>query len=115
VAETFDETELLSRVDNDIGFLAETVEMLSADGPSLMDQLRQAVAAGDAAGVGLHAHALKGMISNFCAPAAQSAAVDLERLGKGGDLTAVAPGLETLDRHVHALTRELLDFVRARA
>ena len=114
MAETFDQTELLDRIDNDLGFLAETVEMLRADGPPLLEQIRAAVAAGEAGGVARHAHALKGMISNFCAPAAQSAALDLEKLGKAGDLAAAAPAVEALDRHVQALGRELLDFVKAR-
>ncbi|MFT3685685.1 MAG: Hpt domain-containing protein [Phycisphaerales bacterium] len=73
----FDEQELLGRVDNDVGFLGETVEMLATDGPSLLSQVRAAAAAGDAAGVGRHAHALKGMLSNFCAPAAHACATSL--------------------------------------
>ena len=71
---TFDENELLSRVDNDRAFLGETVEMLAQDGRALLADVRSAVAAGDAAAVGRAAHALKGMISNFCAPTAHASA-----------------------------------------
>jgi len=112
VAETFDQTELLDRVDNDLGFLAETVEMLRADGPPLLEQIRAAVAAGEAAGVARHAHALKGMISNFCAPAAQAAALELEKLGKSGDLSAGMPALDALERLLNHLIRELLEFTK---
>lgn len=111
----FDQDELLARVDNDIAFLAETVDMLAADGPALLHQIRQAAAAGDAASVGRHAHALKGMISNFCAPAAQAAALNLEKIGKSGDLSAADAATDALQQHIDTLTRELTDFIKARA
>jgi HPt (histidine-containing phosphotransfer) domain-containing protein len=115
VAQTFDEPELLDRVDNDLGFLAETVEMLAADAPPLLDELAGAVEARDAAAVGRLAHSLKGMISNFCAPAAQGAALDLERLGKAGDLSGAGPALLALRERVGALSAELAGFVKARS
>jgi HPt (histidine-containing phosphotransfer) domain-containing protein len=114
VAATFDEVELLARVDNDLGFLAETVDMLVADAPSLLEQARSAMLRGDGAGVGRHAHALKGMISNFCAPAAQDAALTLEKLGKAGDLAGAPPALESLRERIDALTRELVAYVRTK-
>ena len=48
MASTFDEDELRDRVNNDLEFLAETVQMLQYDGPSAMQQIRHALAAGDA-------------------------------------------------------------------
>ena len=112
---SFDQAQLLERVDNDIAFLAETVEMLVADGPALMDSVRSAAAAGDAPALARHAHALKGMISNFCAPSAQAAALEVERLGRAGDLSAAGPAIDTLAQRLHTLTEELSGFVRARA
>lgn len=115
MAETFDEAELMSRVDNDVVFLGETVEMIVADGPLLLEQVRGAAAAGDAAGVGRHAHALKGMISNFCAPRVQACAYELEMLGKGGDVSGAGPLIERMAERLSALTAELRGFVKARA
>lgn len=115
MAQTFDEAELLERVDNDREFLAETVEMLVSDGPALLAQIRAGVAAGDAAAVGKHAHTLKGMISNFCAPDAQACALEVERIGKGGDLGAAPAAVETLETRVRALTDELTAFARSGA
>lgn len=114
MANNFNEAELLERVDNDVEFLAETVEMLKTDGSSLIEQAQVAVSAGDAAGVGRHAHALKGMIANFCAPAAHDAARALEQLGKGGDLADAPSVLESLRGRLDALTCELLAFVGAK-
>lgn len=115
MATTFNETELLERVDNDIGFLAETVQMLESDGKSLLADIERAIASGDAAAVGRTAHALKGMVSNFCAPETQECALVIERAGKAGDLAGAPAALQTAKARVEALTAELIAFVKARS
>ncbi len=115
MAAAFDEAELLDRVGNDIAFLGDTVQMLADDGRALMDEVRRAVAAGDAPALGRSAHALKGMISNFCAPDTQQSALELERMGRSGDLAAAPAAVERLQSRLQALTAELLEFVRVRA
>jgi hypothetical protein len=60
MARAFDEQELMDRVDNDLSFLADTVQMLESDGRALMAELKTALAAGDAPAIGGKAHALKG-------------------------------------------------------
>lgn len=112
---TFDRAELLERVGNDIAFLAETVEMLAADGRTLMGEIREAVAKGDGAAVGRSAHALKGMISNFCAPAAQEGALAMEKMGKSGDLGPAPKAVEELAGQVETLIAELQQFVGSAA
>ena len=114
MAKAFDEQELLDRVDNDVGFLAETVQMLATDGRSLLAEVRQALAAGDAAAVGRSAHTLKGMISNFCSPQTQAGAFYVEKLGKSGDLSSAPAAVQMLGDGLEALIAELLDFVQAR-
>jgi len=113
MAQAFDEAELLERVDNDVSFLADTVQMLEADAPALMKQVKAALAAGDAPAVGRTAHALKGMISNFCAPGAQSLALDVERAGKAGDCAAAAAAAR-LEPCLEFLIAELGTFIKAR-
>lgn len=113
--QNFDETQLLERVDNDMGFLADIVEMLATDGPDLLSQLQQAIATADAPAVGRIAHTLKGMIANFCAPDAQACALDMEKMGKAADLAHASETLEVLTEHVTALTAELQAFVKARS
>src|SRR5688572_15114127 len=107
MARTFDEAELLARVDNDIAFLAETVDMLTSDGPPLLDELRRALAAGDTPAVGRTAHSIKGMVSNFCAAQAHAAAQRVEQFGKSGDLVAASAAVQTLHEDLDILTREL--------
>jgi two-component system, sensor histidine kinase and response regulator len=110
----FDENELLARVDNDWEFLGETVQMLVTDGRGLMEQIRTASASGDALAVGLAAHTLKGMISNFCAPAAHATAFEVEKIGKGGDLAAAPGAVKTLETQLEALIAALNEFLATR-
>jgi HPt (histidine-containing phosphotransfer) domain-containing protein len=111
----FDGTELLDRVDNDWEFLGETVRMLEADGPALLEELRRCADAGDAPSVGKAAHALKGMISNFCAPDAQAGALAVEQMGKSGDLAPLPPALQLLETRVRSLIADLNEFLATKA
>ena len=111
----FDEKELLDRVDNDWEFLAETVEMLETDGRALMAEIRRAADAGDAPALGRAGHTIKGMISNFSAPAAHAGAAELERIGKAGDLSPAPHALGKLESDLEALIADLTDFLATRA
>lgn len=110
----FDERELLERIDNDWEFLDETVQMLSADGPALVGEIREAAGRGDAPAVGRTAHALKGMVSNFCAPATHASALKVEQIGKAGDLSPVPALLDQLESQLSALIADLTDFLAKR-
>lgn len=107
MAPLFDETELLDRIDHDWEFLGETVDMLSSDGPALLREMQQAVETGDAAAAGRAAHALKGMIANFCAPAVQASAFEVERMGRAGELSGAPAAVVALESQLQALTAEL--------
>jgi HPt (histidine-containing phosphotransfer) domain-containing protein len=62
-----------------------------------MDQIRAAVAAGDAQALRLSAHTFKGLLANFSAAPAQHEAETLELLGKSGELTEAAAHLARLE------------------
>jgi HPt (histidine-containing phosphotransfer) domain-containing protein len=115
VAQLFDEAELMERVDDDLEFLAETVQMLETDGRALVVEIKTAVASGDAPAVGRAAHALKGMISNFCSPAVQTLALDVEMAGKAGDGAGAAAASAKLEPELEALVVELVAFVQSRS
>jgi len=111
----FDEKELMDRLDNDIAFLAETVQMLETDGRKLMGDVQTALAAGDAAAVGRSAHTLKGMISNFCAPAVQAMALEVEKAGKAGNFADASAAAGRLAPGLEELIGQLDAFVKARS
>src|SRR5215831_18171024 len=75
-------TALLARVDGDRALLREIVELFCHDHPRSLEDLREAIAAGDAAKVERLAHMLKGSIANFEAAQAVHAAERLEAVGR---------------------------------
>jgi hypothetical protein len=60
-------------------------------------------------------HAIKGMISNFCSPATQASALEVEAIGKGGDLAGLTPAVEVLEDRLEALIAGLTQFLATRA
>src|SRR4051812_14503027 len=114
MSRVFNHKELLERIDNDWDFLAETIQMLSTDAPVLIDEIRRCVGSGDAAAVGRAAHSLKGMVSNFCAPATLACAYEVEKLGKSGDLSAAPQAVKSLEDQLGLLTSELNNFLTTR-
>jgi HPt (histidine-containing phosphotransfer) domain-containing protein len=111
----FNEKELLDRIDNDWEFLGETVQMLSSDGPALMDEIRRAADASDAAALGRAAHTLKGMVANFCSPTTHACAFEVEKMGRNGDLSSAPAAVKTLEARLMVLIASLNDFVATRS
>ena len=109
----FDHDELMERIDGDLEFLVETIEMLEEDADPLLDQIRKAATARDASSLVMPAHTLKGMLSNFCAEAAERAAYELEMLGREDRLDDVDALADSLDQETTRLRAELHTFVGA--
>jgi HPt (histidine-containing phosphotransfer) domain-containing protein len=104
----FDEAELLSHVGQDAGFLAELVELFQVDSRDLFGKLREALARQDGVGLTRAAHTFKGMVGNFCAPAAAQAALDLELAAKQSAFDLASRHLATLETEVEKLDAGLL-------
>jgi HPt (histidine-containing phosphotransfer) domain-containing protein len=115
VSRVFDDKELLDRIDHDWEFLTETVQMLASDGPALVDQIRRAADTGDAGALGRAAHMLKGMVANFCSPAAHASAFELEKMGRSGDLSLAPAAVKTLEGHLDLLIASLNEFLATRS
>lgn len=112
--EEFDERELLERIDGDMDFLEETVEMLEEDYPVLFEAIVRAAAVSDAEALAKPAHALKGMLANFCAGPAEAAARDLEMKARENRLADVDSGVQVLARETERLRSALRSFLRDR-
>ena len=115
MAQTFDEQELLKRVDNDMVFLGEILQMLETDGRALMAQVKADLAANDAAALNRDAHSLKGMILHFCAAKAQELAFQIEKAGRANDCAAGQGPATQLEPLFEELLGELKSFVAAKA
>jgi two-component system, sensor histidine kinase and response regulator len=103
VPATLDRSALLARVGGNEALLQDLLAVFRDDSTRLLNELRQAHAAGDAAAVQQAAHTLKGMVGFFDMPAALEAAVQLETLGRQGDLAGAANLLLALEREIERI------------
>jgi signal transduction histidine kinase/CheY-like chemotaxis protein/HPt (histidine-containing phosphotransfer) domain-containing protein len=85
---TLDRAAILERVNGNVALLRELVAVFRADCDRLLPDLRTALGRGDAAGVRLAAHTIKGMVSFFGARTATETAYALEKMASAKDLGA---------------------------
>jgi HPt (histidine-containing phosphotransfer) domain-containing protein len=111
----FDEQALMDHVDGDMEFLEETIVMLDQDSPALLSEIRAAAASRDAAALVKPAHALKGMLSNFCAEPAETAARELEIMGREERLGDVEAAIGCVENETALLSEALHGFLRTKA
>ena len=112
MSEPFDSAALLASVDGDKEFLADTVAMLTEDGPAQLARLDAGLAAGNVKEVADAAHTLKGMISNFQAEPARLAAYAIEQLARRGSLQEVPAASKKLHAELNRLIEALTEFVK---
>jgi CheY-like chemotaxis protein len=78
--------ELLERINGDLGFLSELLDVFRKDYPQQIQAVRQAITDDDASALQRVGHTLKGSLGNLAAPMASRIATDLESMGKSGNL-----------------------------
>jgi HPt (histidine-containing phosphotransfer) domain-containing protein len=103
----FDRAALLERVEGDVELLSEIVGLFLEESPSLLAGVAEAVAAGNAAGLKRAAHTLKGAASNFGATEVVAVALELEAIGRSGNLAAARAACDRLEGALAALTTAL--------
>jgi two-component system sensor histidine kinase/response regulator len=90
----FDREEALSRVEGDMEFFLELVELFLEQCPLLLTDSREAIARGDAQTLGRAAHALLGVVGNFGAKPAHAAAQKLDLIAREGSLNGAPEACE---------------------
>lgn len=115
MSEAFDENALMDRVDDDTEFLEETIALLDEDCPALLEQIRTAATSRDAEKLAKVAHTLKGMLANFCAEPAETAARKLEMMGREGQLTDVEAATDQMQTETRRLQEALHEFLRSKS
>ena len=103
----FDVTEALNRVDGDKEFLIEMAELFLTEYPRFLSQLQTAVKNKEGDTIVYAAHTLKGSVGNFVAADAFEAALNLEEVGRQGDLSRAPAALEQLESALNRLTPAL--------
>ncbi len=109
----FDEQAALARLDGDSDLLRDVAGLFVTDAARMVEAVRSAVCAGDARGVQLSAHALKGSASTFSARALVEAAWALEQMGRRADLGGAAEALAALEREAARLRQALAEYAAA--
>ncbi|MBI3406684.1 MAG: response regulator [Acidobacteria bacterium] len=107
----FDAKVLLERVGGDRAALRTLVNLFREDSPAQLKKIRAAVRARDGRALHASAHALKGSVSNFAAPAATDAALKLQVMGQENRLEGAPAILRTLELELRKVTSALATFV----
>jgi HPt (histidine-containing phosphotransfer) domain-containing protein len=101
----------LDRIGGDEALLREIVALYFDDETRLLAEAAAALADGNADLLRRSAHTLKGAVSNFCAPAAWSAAQALEAAGRDGRLDEATARLDALRAELCRVREELSPFL----
>ncbi len=112
MSDVFDEKALMDHVDDDLEFLEDIVGMLNEDSPALLEQIRVAAAAGDAAALVRPAHTLKGVLGNFYANRAESAARELEMMGREEQLANLQAAVDKVQHETERVIEALKEYLR---
>jgi HPt (histidine-containing phosphotransfer) domain-containing protein len=104
---SLDREVALARVGGDGELLKEIAVLFLENYRDWLGDLRQATASGDAQMVERTAHGLKGSVSNFGASEAVEASLNLENLGRSGNLAGAAESLAALEAALETLRGDL--------
>jgi CheY-like chemotaxis protein len=98
--EVIDWKRALATVDGDSELLFDLLRIFANEAPTTIEKLRAAVEIKDAAAIRLTAHTLKGSVSNFGAPEAVEAALQLEIMAQKGEMQHISKGFRNLDKQI---------------
>jgi len=90
ITAAFDESEMLRRLMGDRGLAGKIIDGFLEDFPRQLLTLQKRLEEGDAGGVRLQAHSLKGAAATVSAPALRAAALEMEQAGIQGQLPRAA-------------------------
>lgn len=105
-----DRAAALSRVDGDGELMSSLVDIFFTEAGPMMEAVRAAVTHSDSEKLEKAAHRLKGSISIFCAEAATLTAYEMEKMGRGGDLSKACEALARLEEQMTGLKPALKQF-----
>jgi two-component system, sensor histidine kinase and response regulator len=97
----------LERLDGDRELFDELVQVFRSECPTVVEEIRGALARGDAAALEHAAHALKGSSSQVGALAVSAVAMDIENLARASDVPAATERFVALETELQRLFSEL--------
>ncbi len=108
----WDRDAALKRIDGDLPFLREMASMFVELLPSRLDEIREAVVAGEPFRINGPAHTLANWFGNFVALRAVAILRELEDLGRQGNMPGARMAFESLERETTRLSKALEQFAR---
>jgi PAS domain S-box-containing protein len=105
--ETYDREFALRQVGGREDVLRQVVHLFLEDAPRYVSQIRDGASRSDAQALHRAAHALKGSCLTLGARAVEKAALEIEVLGRSGDVDRAREALPALEREVERLGRDL--------
>ncbi len=97
----------IAQVEGDKSLLNELGEIFLSDCPKMLAEIKSAIDSNDARSLEYAAHTMKGVVANFCAPAAIAAALQLELSGRDGRLASCREEYRHLIDEIERLKPEL--------
>lgn len=107
IAPALDRELALTRVGGDEELLREIAVLFLDNYQAWLQELRAAESSGNAEGVQRTAHGLKGSVANFGAREAVEASLQLENLGRAGNLAEMPPSMAKLEAALETLRKDL--------
>jgi PAS domain S-box-containing protein len=107
----FDFSQALESLDNDTELLIDQMGFFLNDGPSLVDQIEQAIDKTDARQLELGAHRLKGLLARYAYHDAAGLAYDLERMGRERSLDSASDTCQQLRPMVRRLASAIRQYI----
>jgi CheY-like chemotaxis protein len=101
----------LETVQGDRDLLKIVIDAVLFECPTLVEQLDQALAIGDAGAVRRTAHTIKGSLRTFEAEEAATLAEQIENAGRSGDLAGLPAVVPQLKTELSSVLRELAGFI----
>jgi sigma-B regulation protein RsbU (phosphoserine phosphatase) len=108
----YDHEELMSRLGHDDKLLNQLRTLLRQDVLVHLKELEVALAAADAQALARAAHSIQGVVALFAAHQASALAMQLEALGRGGQIARARPIAAELAQEIDALERQLAGFAQ---
>ena len=108
-----DPKKALDWVGGDTEFFKELVAtFLNDEMPKYIKGIETAIQAKDPRLLRENAHGLKGGLGNFFAAPAMEAALELELMGRSGDLTGAEGASAALKTRIEEMSQELMSFLK---
>jgi len=107
---TFDQKCFYDLISGDQELFFNLVELFEQDYPSVLKELKSAIATGNLQKIEQTSHRLKGNLRNFYADQAAKLALEIEEASREAQIEGLEKKAQELEAQIHSVQSELRDF-----